>query len=82
MQPYYLFLIHAIQSLHDTFVAEATRLAKIIVNEMNMPVAERSIKPKDFGGIAGGSKFAENGIFIKFATDIHGRLSFAIPFQL
>jgi hypothetical protein len=42
------------------------------VDEVSLPNEKKSIAPKDFGGIAGGSKFLENGIFIKFASDLFG----------
>jgi hypothetical protein len=32
----------------------------------------KSIKPKDAGGVAGGEKYIEEGIFFKFAKDSLG----------
>ncbi len=47
-------------------------MARVIIAEVHLPDAQKSIRPKTMGGIAGGAKYMERGIFMKFATDLHG----------
>lgn len=58
-----------------TFLAEfmdtASRIAKKIVTEMTLPVDAKTVKPRNMGGIAGGEKYLEEGIFFKFAIDAY-----------
>lgn len=44
----------------------ATATASQIVEEMFLPLGERTIRPVDVGGVAGGTKFIHNGCFFKF----------------
>jgi len=44
----------------------ATATASQIVEEMFLPLDERTIRPVDVGGVAGGTKFIHNGCFFKF----------------
>lgn len=53
------------------FMDTASRLAKTIVTEMTLPVEAKKIKPRNMGGIAGGEKYLEEGIFFKFAIDAY-----------
>jgi len=63
------------------FTETASRIAKTIVSEVSLPLERKSIKPRRLGGIAGGEKFLEEGIFFKFAIDaykIYGGDKFAM----
>lgn len=40
--------------------------------ERSLATSRKTILPRDTGGVAGGTKFIERGIFIKFACDVHG----------
>eukprot|EP01122_Echinamoeba_exundans_P010551 TRINITY_DN3977_c0_g2_i1.p1 TRINITY_DN3977_c0_g2~~TRINITY_DN3977_c0_g2_i1.p1 ORF type:complete len:2020 (-),score=323.99 TRINITY_DN3977_c0_g2_i1:241-6300(-) len=57
---------------YEEFVASVKRIASVIVSEVALPPAAKSIKPLNVGGIAGGMKFIVNNIFMKFAIDMHG----------
>lgn len=54
---------------HD-FVYAATTYAKIIISESCLPDHEKTIKPIDLGGVAGGQKFVCQNILFKFALDM------------
>jgi hypothetical protein len=53
------------------FFAKSERYAKTIVDEIHLPYSEKSIRPVDAGGVAGGVKYAHDGIFFKFAVDLY-----------
>jgi hypothetical protein len=57
---------------YDEFITSVKRIASIIVSEVALPPASKSIRPLNVGGIAGGMKFIVNNIFMKFAIDMHG----------
>ena len=42
----------------------------VIISEKHLPDKQKSIKPLDIGGVAGGTKFMCNGILFKFANDV------------
>lgn len=46
--------------------------ASIIINEICIPVENKTIKPVDIGGVAGGTKYIVAGILFKFALDFEG----------
>ncbi len=48
---------------------------QVIVSEMHKPDWQRTIKPLDAGGVAGGIKFMKNSIFFKFTLDHEGLYS-------
>lgn len=54
------------------FVYVAETFSRVIISEMGLPVADKSIKPIDIGGIAGGTKYIVQGVLFKFALDDHG----------
>lgn len=63
------------------FTETASRIAKTIVSEVSLPMERKTIQPRRLGGIAGGEKFLEEGIFFKFAIDaykIYGGDKFAM----
>lgn len=53
------------------FIDTATRVAKTIVSEMTLPLEAKTVRPRNLGGIAGGEKYLEEGIFFKFAIDAY-----------
>jgi len=53
------------QEFSDT----ANLYAKIIISEMCLPIEQRTIKPVDVGGVAGGQKYIFHNILFKFALD-------------
>eukprot|EP00466_Bigelowiella_natans_P020971 jgi/Bigna1/132391/aug1.17_g7099 len=55
--------------LHDKFEASARLSATTIIREIWLPVKDKSIKPVSVGGLAGGTKFAHDGVLFKLATD-------------
>jgi alpha-tubulin suppressor-like RCC1 family protein len=54
------------------FINMATTYARIIIGETFLPLEEKTIKPVDFGGVAGGEKFIVHGILFKFANNRSG----------
>lgn len=51
-------------NLANDFSLMAETYAKIIINEFNLPPAQKSIKPLLMGGEAGGLKFLAHGIMV------------------
>jgi hypothetical protein len=64
-------LLIALNKFSQEFMTRATQIGKIIVEEVSLPNDQKTIKPKSFGGVAGGEKYSEDGIFFKFAIDVH-----------
>lgn len=67
--------------LSKEFTEKAVKLGKTIIEEVDKPADQKTIKPKNMGGVAGGEKYSEQGIFFKFAIDlfkIYGGDEFAI----
>lgn len=54
------------------FRAAASDIAKRIIDEAFLPLHQKTIRPVDVGGIAGGQKYVYDGIFLKFAIDLFG----------
>jgi hypothetical protein len=54
------------------FRTSASNIAKRIIDEAFLPLHQKTIKPVDVGGIAGGQKYVYDGIFLKFAIDLFG----------
>jgi hypothetical protein len=42
---------------------------RIIINELCLPLEHKSVKPKEVGGIAGGTKYIAQGILFKLVVD-------------
>ncbi len=57
--------VEAINHLADSFVRAATDTFNSIMGELHLPAAERSLKPVDIGGVAGGVKYLHRGQFFK-----------------
>lgn len=53
---------------HD-FQHAAEVYGRIIISERYLPVEDKTIKPLDIGGVAGGDKYVVMGILFKFALD-------------
>eukprot|EP00947_MAST-08B_sp_MAST-8B-sp1_P000655 g655.t1 len=52
----------------NTFVERARAIGMIIISDHFKPVEQRIFKPKSMGGIAGGTKYTEDGILFKLAN--------------
>jgi hypothetical protein len=63
-----------VKQLLDRFIVAATPVVETIVKELRLPVADKTIKPIDVGGIAGGTKFIHNNLFIKIAEESQSHL--------
>ena len=63
-------LVNAFQSTCEAYV-------KVIVNELDLPVASKSLLPLDGRGVLGGDKFLVDDIFLKFARDSSGLMGSA-----
>eukprot|EP01117_Protostelium_nocturnum_P011778 TRINITY_DN4294_c0_g1_i2.p1 TRINITY_DN4294_c0_g1~~TRINITY_DN4294_c0_g1_i2.p1 ORF type:complete len:1562 (-),score=510.85 TRINITY_DN4294_c0_g1_i2:353-5038(-) len=59
----------AVESLTQKFSSLAIPIAKQIVMEMNLKPEERTYKPANVGGIAGGIKYITKQMFFKVAVD-------------
>ena len=57
---------------HITAHEHNTVAGKKIIMEAHTVEWLKTIKPKDAGGVAGGEKYIEEGIFFKFAKDSLG----------
>ncbi len=55
--------------LGDSFIHDAVKYGKIIVEEYAVPSPLKTIKPVSLGGVAGGEKFIVQGILFKLAKD-------------
>jgi hypothetical protein len=62
-------LLKGYASVAQQFVDSAIMCAKIIISEVCLPVEQKSLKPVDMGGIAGGTKYIYQNILFKFALD-------------
>lgn len=62
----------ALIGLAEDFIYSATAYGKIIISEVYMDDSQKTIKPVDIGGIAGGSKYIVHNILFKFALDTEG----------
>ncbi|PRP88174.1 hypothetical protein PROFUN_03997 [Planoprotostelium fungivorum] len=58
-----------INQLGQRFLDMAIPLVKVIVKERDYSHSDKTIKPVNAGGIAGGTKYVSNNIFFKFARD-------------
>eukprot|EP01102_Stenamoeba_stenopodia_P010457 TRINITY_DN3150_c0_g1_i4.p1 TRINITY_DN3150_c0_g1~~TRINITY_DN3150_c0_g1_i4.p1 ORF type:complete len:699 (+),score=110.12 TRINITY_DN3150_c0_g1_i4:139-2097(+) len=58
--------------LSQDFLYTAKAYGKIIISEVYLPVKQKTIKPVDVGGIAGGEKYIIHNILFKFAVDDKG----------
>ena len=62
----------ALLRLSDEFCETAQRIGRIIIDELSLPNSKKTYKPRDMGGVAGGQKYLEGGVFFKFARDAFG----------
>lgn len=60
----------ALHRLSMDFLGVAETYGKVIIAELSLPDNEKSIKPINIGGVAGGSKYAVRGLLFKFAVDV------------
>lgn len=49
-------LYYEMGCLYQDFVRVAKLYTELIVNELHLPAPEKTVKPADIGGIAGGEK--------------------------
>lgn len=67
-----------LQSAHDLyqlsleFIATAQEIGRVIIEEVSIPAPAKTIKPVNVGGVAGGEKYVQRGVFFKFAIDAFG----------
>lgn len=59
----------ALEVVVAEFEKEAARIVKILVGELSLSDKEKTIKQISAGGVAGGQKFIESNIFLKFSFD-------------
>ena len=60
--------------LAQDFLHCAQTYGRIIIAERYLPVSEKTIKPVDLGGVAGGEKYIVHNILFKFAVDSYSIL--------
>ena len=60
-----------LHALLGCFAQVATPIAQTIIDELSLslPEAQRTIKPVDVGGVAGGTKYKHGGIFFKVISE-------------
>lgn len=58
-----------IEELTSQFLHVARPIVTKIVEELHLPDSEKTIKPVDVGGVAGGEKFMAKQLFMKYARD-------------
>eukprot|EP00013_Stygamoeba_regulata_P007665 CAMPEP_0177641970 /NCGR_PEP_ID=MMETSP0447-20121125/7343_1 /TAXON_ID=0 /ORGANISM="Stygamoeba regulata, Strain BSH-02190019" /LENGTH=984 /DNA_ID=CAMNT_0019144109 /DNA_START=147 /DNA_END=3101 /DNA_ORIENTATION=+ len=58
-----------LSEISRNFTHAAETYAKIIISELCLPPEQKSIRPSEAGGIAGGLKYVVQGIFFKFVVD-------------
>ncbi|KYR01650.1 hypothetical protein DLAC_11486 [Tieghemostelium lacteum] len=58
-----------LSTIANDFVYCADIFGKIIISELHLPLENKTIKPLDLGGVAGGQKFRCQDIIFKFAAD-------------
>ncbi|PRP84152.1 hypothetical protein PROFUN_04143 [Planoprotostelium fungivorum] len=61
-----------LSNLAQDFVHYAKTYGKLIISELYLPDDQKTIKPNDIGGFAGGVKYVVKGILFKLAVDSHG----------
>ena len=59
-------------SLSADFIETAQEIGRTIIEEVSIPSSAKTIKPVNVGGVAGGEKYVQRGIFFKFAIDAFG----------
>eukprot|EP01125_Pyxidicula_operculata_P016192 TRINITY_DN5543_c0_g1_i1.p1 TRINITY_DN5543_c0_g1~~TRINITY_DN5543_c0_g1_i1.p1 ORF type:complete len:828 (+),score=126.38 TRINITY_DN5543_c0_g1_i1:1-2484(+) len=63
---------HRLAKISRDFVYASQTYGRIIISEVNLPVAKKQIKPVQIQGFAGGEKYVVNSILFKFAIDNKG----------
>lgn len=58
-----------LSQLSEDFMLQVRQHGRTIISEMYLPVEERTIKPIELKGVAGGTKFVHQGILFKCAVD-------------
>jgi GTPase SAR1 family protein len=62
-------LNNRLMALSKDFLALSTMYGKIIISEFCLPDNQKTLKPCDLGGRAGGTKYKHRGVVFKFAVD-------------
>jgi len=60
----------AMHRLSMDFLGVAETYGRVIISELSLPDEDKTIKPINIGGVAGGSKYAARGLLFKFAVDV------------
>ncbi|KAN0030061.1 hypothetical protein ACTA71_008205 [Dictyostelium dimigraforme] len=58
-----------LSNIANDFVYCADSFGKIIISELHLPIDQKTIKPLDLGGVAGGYKYKCQDIIFKFVVD-------------
>jgi hypothetical protein len=58
--------------LYRDFLYCVRTYSRIIISELYLPYSQKTIKPFDYGGVAGGVKYRVNNILFKFAINSRG----------
>jgi len=58
-----------LRELYVDFVGRASAIATTLVREMHLPPKQKTHRPVNAGGIAGGEKYIVDGLYFKFARD-------------
>jgi septal ring factor EnvC (AmiA/AmiB activator) len=71
-------------NLADNFLAAASIFTQMIIAEQHVTEQEKTIRPLDVGGVAGGTKYSVHGLFFKYPVDENGVyvLFQLTPFQI
>lgn len=59
----------ALAQLYKDFLSIVTQVGKLIIRERHLPIDQRSFKPVEGQGFAGGEKYIVNNLFFKYAVD-------------
>jgi len=59
-------------SLSGEFIDTAQEIGRTIIEEVSIPAPAKTVRPVNVGGVAGGEKYVQRGIFFKFAIDAFG----------
>lgn len=60
------------KSITREFGVAAQQIGKLVIEQSTLPPAQRTHKPLEGKGIAGGEKYLVGGIFIKLTRDVAG----------
>eukprot|EP01087_Luapelamoeba_hula_P009869 TRINITY_DN2581_c1_g2_i1.p1 TRINITY_DN2581_c1_g2~~TRINITY_DN2581_c1_g2_i1.p1 ORF type:complete len:1535 (+),score=206.50 TRINITY_DN2581_c1_g2_i1:470-4606(+) len=62
-------ILWELEYIANDFATTARIIAQIIVDELSLPLKNKTILPVQVGGVAGGDKYISHGILFKFSID-------------